>query len=92
VRNVRNNFKNMYKHRLYCPLQCENETPLLDTQNHLLHCKKLVISNPLNLTIENVFGDIESQEQIGRLIFKILTQRNKILDEMEETEKSIPNS
>ena len=52
----------------------------------------MVISNQLKLTIENVFGDIESQEQIGRLIFKILTQRNKILDEMEETEKSIPNS
>ena len=46
------------------------------------------ISNPLKLTIENVFGDIESQEQIGRLIFKILTQRNKLLDEMEEKEKN----
>ena len=78
----------MYKHRLNCPLQCENETPLLDTQNHLLHCKKLGISNPLKFTIENVFGDIESQEQIGRLIFKILTQRNKLLDEMEEKEKN----
>ena len=46
------------------------------------------ISNPLKLTIENVFGDIESQEKIGRLIFKILTQRNKLLDEMEEKEKN----
>ena len=75
----------MYKHRLYCPLQCDNETPLLDTKTLLLHCNKLNISNPLKLTMDNVYEDVGKQEQIGRLIFKIITQRNRLLDDMEHS-------
>ena len=39
-----------------------------------------------------MFGDIESQEQIKRLKFHILTQGNRLPDEMEETDKIIQNS
>ena len=45
VRNVRINFTKMFKNRLECPLQCENENPKLDSQEHLLLCTKL---NPMN--------------------------------------------
>ena len=55
VRNVRNNFMNMYKYRINCPVQCRDETPHLDTQNHMFHCKILNNSNPLKLTIDNVY-------------------------------------
>ena len=83
VRNVRNNFMNMYKYRINCPVQCRDETPHLDTQNHMFHCKILNNSNPLKLTIDNVYDNNERQEQIERITYKIITQRNRLLDEME---------
>ena len=36
VKNVRNNFTKKFKHRLKCPLQCDNENPKFDSQEHLV--------------------------------------------------------
>ena len=89
VRNVRFNFTKNFKNRLECPLQCDNENPKLDSQEHLLICTKL---NPMNcqntLSIEDSVGKIEKQEKIAKLIFKIIIQRKNLLEEME---KNIPS-
>ena len=85
VRNVRINFTKMFKNRLECPLQCDNENPKLDYQEHLLLCTKL---NPMNcqntLSIGDSVGKIEKHEKIAKLIFKSIIQRNKLLEEMEQ--------
>ena len=41
LRGVKENFRNMHKVCLHCPLQCSVETPALDTQEHLLECPTL---------------------------------------------------
>ena len=75
----------MFKNRLECPLQCDDEIPKLDSQEHLLLCTKL---NPMNcqntLWIGDSVGKIEKQEKIAQLIFKNIIQRNKHLEEIEE--------
>ena len=43
VKNVRSNFGKMFKNRLFCPLQCNNENPQIDTQEHLLTCTTINI-------------------------------------------------
>ena len=83
VRNVRINFTKIFKNRLECPLQCDIENHYLDSQERLLLCTKL---NPMNcqntLSIEDSVGKIEKQEKIAKLIFKIIFQRNTLLEEM----------
>ena len=75
----------MIKNRLDCPLQCDNENPKLDSPKHLLLCTKL---NPMNfqntLYIGDSVGKMEKQEKIAKLIFKMIIQRNQLLEEMEQ--------
>ena len=82
VKNVRSNFRKMYNDRLNCPLKCNIEVVSIDTQEHLLQCKKLSIENPLKLSIESVFADVVQQEQIGQLVYKIIKQRSRLLEEI----------
>ena len=83
VRNIRNNFSKMFKGRLNCPLKCDKENPQTDSQEHLLHCKKINTINQTKLTAADVFNGVEKQELIGKLIFKILRLRTRLLDELE---------
>ena len=41
VRSVKTMFSTMYKKRLRCPLNCNQENPCIDTQEHVLICNKL---------------------------------------------------
>ena len=45
----------MYKDIIHCPLQCDKENPHLNTQEHLLTCKQINITNEDNLNISSVF-------------------------------------
>ena len=51
TRGIRKNFRNMYKDNLNCPLKCwsDGSPPFEDTQEHLLHCSRLIIKT--NLTV-----------------------------------------
>ena len=73
----------MFKGRLNCPLKCDKENPQTDSQEHLLHCKKINTINQTKLTAADVFNGVEKQELIGKLIFKILRLRTRLLDELE---------
>ena len=83
VRTIRSNFSNMFKNRLTCPLLCNKESPMIDTQDHVLICSKLKEPNPCNLVIGDVFGSVEEQEQVGQVFSKAMRQRKRLLDEFD---------
>ena len=82
VRSVKTNFSSMYKKRLNCPLNCNQENPHIDTQEHVLICNKLMISNPSKLVVGGVFGSLVEQEEISILFAKVLRQRTRQCDEL----------
>ena len=73
----------MYKDWLFCPLKRSEENPNIDTQEHLLRCPKIKIKNTNNVKIQDVFEEQEGQENVGKLVFKILKERSRQLDELE---------
>ena len=73
----------MFKNRLFCPLQCNQENPQIDTQEHLLTCTNIKTPNTNNLRIQNVFQELEDQEKIGKLVCKILQEKIRLIDEFE---------
>ena len=70
----------MFKNRITCPLQCNKESPIQDTQDHILIFNKLKEPNTLNLIIWVVFGPVEEQEEVGQLLSKAMRQRTGLLD------------
>ena len=83
VKTIRSNFSKMFHGRINCPLKCNQETPPVDTQEHLLTCTKIKKLNPYGVKIKDVFGDLKDQENIGKLVLQILRDRKRILEEME---------
>ena len=73
----------MFLNRIHCPLLCDEENPQVDTQEHLLTCKKIKNTNTNNLTIMSVFGSLSDQENIGRVVERILRERARIIDQIE---------
>ena len=62
VRTARSNLSKMYRNVINFPLQCNQDTPHVDTQEHILKCKKIQTLNPSNLEIKDVFGDLPTTE------------------------------
>ena len=57
--------KVLFQNILICPLQCDNENPQQDSQDHLHFCSKLhPVGLPQHLNIEDSCADIVSQEII----------------------------
>ena len=83
VKGVKSNFGAMFLNRIHCPLLCDEENPQVDTQEHLLTCKKIKNTNTNNLTIMSVFGSLSDQENIGRVVARILRERARIIDQIE---------
>jgi hypothetical protein len=82
VKNIRNNFHNLYKNNLKCPV-CYME---IDTQQHVLKCGKLVENlnniqkNELKLVKYNyLFGSTVEQLKILQLYQALLLIREKLL-------------
>ena len=81
----KSNFPNMEKSCLHCPLRCwgVDEVPILDTQEHILLCKRLSNLKSSEVTTEKVeysflFGEIKKQKEIVTLI-KLLLEEKQIL-------------
>ena len=75
----------MHKACPHCPLECWGtaEQPLLDTQEHILNCKKLQNVKSSDLTAQKVeysflFGDIKKQKEIVTLFKLYLDEKQKI--------------
>ena len=75
IKGIRSNFKKMYKACLHCPLQCNTESPLEDTQEHVLTCGKLGGS-----TQDMVFMFASSVEQgaLAREFLRLMNKRNTL--------------
>ena len=63
---------------LYCPLKC-SPTNSIDNQKHILTCSKLNDNKP-NVEIENIYGNLEEQVQVARVLSKLMRKRNKLLE------------
>ena len=87
IKTVRKNFPKLYKNRLYCPLKCEEQNQIEDTQKHLLTCKKLNKSDIDNVRISDAYACIAKQEAIAKLISKVMRKRSTMLEQIEEKEK-----
>ena len=78
----KSNFPNMEKSCLHCPLRCwgVDEVPILDTQEHILLCKRLSNLKSSEVTTEKVeysflFGEIKKQKEIVTLIILLLEEK-----------------
>ena len=80
----------MYKFRLSCPLECNNEAPQPDTQRHLLVCTKLNNQPSTNINIDQVNSSSTEQELIAPILTRIILKRKRLLDDQEET--SLPGA
>ena len=78
VRGIRQNFKNMFKQCLHCPLKCNSEQPHEDTQEHVLTCSKLRGS-----AMDHVYVYSESMEQIevAKQFTRLMRERIALLEE-----------
>ena len=75
----------MFKNRIQCPLKCNSETPLNDTQEHLLECLKLKSNYTSGVSIKNAYEDIQKQEAVAKVVAKVLRHRKRLLNELDET-------
>ena len=89
VRTVRNNFKNLYKTDLNCPLKCwaDGIEPICDTQEHILLCKRISERVPPNTTLarnkvkyDDIYGDIFEQKEVTSVFKQRIQIRNEILE------------
>ena len=98
VRNVKANFRKMFKGKMYCPLLCNSDNPAKDTQEHLLICPKLNTNknNELGgigpLSISQAFANIVNQEIIAKAIYKLIRKRTILLDTLEVTNTPHPRT
>ena len=63
--------------RIHCPLLCDEENPQINTQKHLLTCKKIKITNANDLTMMSLSGSLSDQDNIGRVVARILRKYRK---------------
>ena len=70
----------MYKDEIDCPLKCNIQNPMRDTQDHLLSCPKLNNADKEHISINQAFGNIVDQETIAKTICKLIRKRTTMLD------------
>ena len=82
TRGIRSNFSQLYKNNTNCPLKCwsPEESPLKDTQEHLMVCQKIEI-NTNNVSKEkikyhDIYGNVNKQKEIVTLYKQLLDERN----------------
>ena len=69
---VKSNFKTQHDDQVTCSF-CPEE----DTQSHLLSCKEVTVGiDTSSVEYEDIFRDIDKQEAIAKVYYKILNQRN----------------
>ena len=87
TRGIRDNFQNLYKNNLNCPLKCwpSDAPPVQDTQQHLLFCSRLEIDQNTTVTTDvvqydDIYGNVTQQKVAATLFTQLLACRNKLLD------------
>jgi hypothetical protein len=86
VRDIRNNFKKLYK-CTKCPLKCGEE----DTQSHILNCIKLP-DNVSQANINQIYGNNCEMKIIASTFIKHMKVREEILERMEQRNNSSPGA
>ena len=66
---------------LECPLQCDGPTLQSHTPGPILECKKLR-STSQKEDINHIYGTIVEQEIISRVLCKLMTKRNILLEQL----------
>ena len=79
VRGIKSNFNKFYKNQLNCPLQCNTETPYIDTQEHTLNCSSLKKS-PEATSISFMYGNVDKQYELAKKFSSLMRSREKILE------------
>ena len=85
AREFKANFPHQNMTCIHCPLKCwaPNQTPLIDTQEHILQCKKLSAIRMQEIVSEkveysNLFSHVKKQKEIVTLIKILLEERDKL--------------
>ena len=76
VREIKSNFKNMYRTCQHCPLNCE-ESPINDTQEHVLQCSALGGSN---VEMDFIYASPVEQSSLFKVFSKLMTKREQLLE------------
>ena len=77
----------MFKNYWDFPLICDEETPIADTQEHVLNCKSLNSTfGEETPTIEFMYGDIKQQVQLAKQFSTKMKERTCLLEPQEEEE------
>ena len=78
---ARMNFKKMNKGNLRCRFDCNQE----ETQAHIFeNCGPIQarISYPVNVNLNNIFGSIDNQKNVIKLLTTIHTVRNLMIEDI----------
>ena len=78
VRGIKDNFKNMFQLCQHCPLQCDKDSPALDTQEHILRCKALGGSD---LDLNFMYASPVEQSLLAKTFCKLMSKREQQLEE-----------
>ena len=82
------NFKDAMKNDIFCPLNCneENEEKFSDTQEHLIHCKKLSKNMGLkdySIQYSDIYSNNESKlKKFVNVYSQLLVKRQNIIDNL----------
>jgi hypothetical protein len=75
------NFRNLYGGKVECPLKCwgNGENPMEDSQQHILECKKLKVTN-MNIASDKIvyndlFGDVRRQKEAVTLFADLIEMK-----------------
>ena len=86
LRTIRCNFKKLYQNNLNCPLNCwpDGSIPIQDTQEHLLLCSRLSLSQSQTLVKEgmkydDIYDSFAKKKVIASYVY--IELRNKLITE-----------
>ena len=83
VKGIRKFFKKMYSKDTTCPLKCNEEAEVQDTQDHLIISPKLNTSNAQVIKICDIFGTVSEQEASAKVLAPIIRKRKRIMDKVQ---------
>ena len=88
VKDLKNNFRNMYNDEVECRLKCQNK---IDSQQHTLECHVIITHLRSNqkeflkqVKYEHLFGKPKDQLKIAKMFIIILRTRERLLERNQE--------
>jgi hypothetical protein len=80
VKDVKMNFKNMFKNDVHCPLSCNKENPEIDDQTHILKCTVLNTEVEHETVHSDIYEEGEKQEISAKVFAILIRQRKRLLE------------